>query len=220
MEVLELTATQFIKPMSTGRNRPLLLGCENDAGESFEVVVKFRGREMDANAQIAELITARLADDLGLEVPQAAVVEIPAGFDAIVPNPEVASMVKASAGKKLWLSPPWHGFYHMAARPGTVWSATGPGRGNIHLRYTGSEPRPPRGEPKLVGAFGSPRRLRPRASILNFDPAHHWWSPETVGCREPRRALSFSGTAHLLSFPARRTIGTWTFSGKAVHFNR
>src|ERR1035441_7444781 len=52
MEVLQLTATQFIKPMSTGRNRPLLLGCEDSAANPFEVVVKFRGKEMDAKAQI------------------------------------------------------------------------------------------------------------------------------------------------------------------------
>ena len=76
MEILELTATQFIKPMAAGRNHPLLLGCVNDGGDTFEVVVKFRGKEIDAKAQIAELVTAQLADDLGLQVPQAAAVDI------------------------------------------------------------------------------------------------------------------------------------------------
>jgi hypothetical protein len=84
MEVLELTATEFLKPMSTGRNHPLLLGCENGGGDKFEVVVKFRGKEMDAKAQIAELVTAQLGDDLGMQVPQAAVVDVPAGFDTII----------------------------------------------------------------------------------------------------------------------------------------
>jgi hypothetical protein len=98
MEVLQLTATQFIKPMSTGRNHPLLLGCENAGGDSFELVVKFRGKEMDAKAQIAELVTAQLADDLGLQVPQAAVVDIPAGFDAIIAEKDLAAMVKSSPG--------------------------------------------------------------------------------------------------------------------------
>ena len=72
MEVLELTATQFIRPMSTGRNRPLLLGCQEADGKTHEVVVKFRGREMSGSAQATELITAQLADDLGLQAPQAA----------------------------------------------------------------------------------------------------------------------------------------------------
>ena len=98
MEVLQLTATQFIKPMATGRNRPLLLGCEDSAAQPFEVVVKFRGKEMDAKAQIAELVTAQLSDDLGLQVPQAAVVAVPAGFDAIICEKDLAAMVKTSPG--------------------------------------------------------------------------------------------------------------------------
>lgn len=98
MEVLELTATQFLKPMSTGRNRPLLLGCEDIAANPFEVGVKFRGKELDAKAQIAELVTAQLADDLGVRVPQAAVVDVPAGFDAIIAEKDLAAMVKNSPG--------------------------------------------------------------------------------------------------------------------------
>jgi hypothetical protein len=98
MEALRLTATQFLRPMSTGRNRPLLLGCEDSAANPFEVVVKFRGREMDAKAQIAELVTSQLADDLGLQVPQAAVVDIPSGFDAILAENDLAAMVKSSPG--------------------------------------------------------------------------------------------------------------------------
>lgn len=98
MEVLNLTATQFIQPMSTGRNHPLLLGCENAVGDLFEVVVKFRGREMAATAQIAELIAAALADDLGLKVPQPAIVNVPSGFETIIANRDAAKLVKNSLG--------------------------------------------------------------------------------------------------------------------------
>jgi hypothetical protein len=98
MEVLELTATQFIKPMSTGRNFPLLLGCENAAAEALEVVVKFRGKEMDEKAQVAELITAQLADNLGLQSPQAAIVDVPVGFETIIPEKDLAALVKSSPG--------------------------------------------------------------------------------------------------------------------------
>ena len=98
MEVLQLTATQFIKPMSTGRNHPLLLSCEEVGGDRFEVVVKLRGREMTGKAQAAELITAQLGDDLGLQVPHAAVVEVPAGFEAVVADRELVKMVKGSSG--------------------------------------------------------------------------------------------------------------------------
>lgn len=97
MEPVQLTATQFIKAMSAGRNRPLLLGCENNVRDTFEVVVKFRGREMNEKNQCAELICAQLADDLGLQVPQAAVVNVPAGFETIIPERELAQMVRSSA---------------------------------------------------------------------------------------------------------------------------
>jgi hypothetical protein len=98
MDVLRLTATQFIKPMSTGRNRPLLLGCEDVGGKLLEVVVKFRGHEMDEKAQTAELIAAQLADDLGLQVPRAAMVDVPPGFEAVIPERELVKMVKGSPG--------------------------------------------------------------------------------------------------------------------------
>ncbi len=98
MEVIQLIAAQFIRPMSTGRNRPLLLGCEDIFANPFEVVVKFRGKEMHTKEQIAELVTAQLADDLGLQVPQAAVVDIPAGFEGIIPEKDLAAMVKNSPG--------------------------------------------------------------------------------------------------------------------------
>lgn len=98
MDVLELTAVQFIRPMKNGRTRPLLLGCEDLPGNPFEVVVKLRGRQMAEKAQIAELIAAQLADDLNLDVPRAGVVEVPAGFEEIVTDPEAAAAVKESIG--------------------------------------------------------------------------------------------------------------------------
>ena len=98
MKVLQLTASQFLRPMANGRNRPLLLGCEDASGKGFEVVVKLRGYEMSAKMQLMELIAAQLADDLGLDVPQAAVVELPVGFEAVVPATEVAAAVQASPG--------------------------------------------------------------------------------------------------------------------------
>lgn len=71
MEILHLTAMQFLQPMGTGRTRPVLLGAEDSDGQLFEVVVKLRGPEMTAKAQIAELVAAPLADLLGIDVPQA-----------------------------------------------------------------------------------------------------------------------------------------------------
>lgn len=98
MKVLQLTATQFIRPMKNGRTRPLLMGCDDLAGNPFEVVVKLRGRQMAEKAQIVELMAAQLADDVGLDVPRAALVEVASGFDAIVTDTEAAAAVKESTG--------------------------------------------------------------------------------------------------------------------------
>lgn len=98
MTVLEITATGFIPSLKNGRNRPLLLSCRDAAGESLEVVTKFRGREMNEKSQLVELVSAQLADDLGLDVPRAAVVDVGTDFHTIIPNADDAKMVRASAG--------------------------------------------------------------------------------------------------------------------------
>ena len=84
--------------MSAGRTRPVLLGAEDSEGKRFEVVVKLRGAELSTKSQIAELVSAPLAEMLAIDVPQAAVVDVPAGFEEIVP-PALASVFRASAGR-------------------------------------------------------------------------------------------------------------------------
>ncbi len=98
MEILHLTANQFIRPMDAGRTCPVLLGAEDTEGKTVEVVTKLRGPELSVKAQIAELVAAPLAAHLGLEVPQAAVVDVAAGFEAIVP-PGLAAAFRASPGR-------------------------------------------------------------------------------------------------------------------------
>ena len=97
MEVLHLTATQFLRHVPNGRTEPLLLGAEDADCKVVEVVVKFRGREMSEKSQIAELVAAPLANLLGIDVPQPAVVEVPNGFEAILPSAFAAS-VRSSPG--------------------------------------------------------------------------------------------------------------------------
>ena len=98
MTILQLMPVAFIPSLKNGRNRPLLLNCQNSAGESFEVVTKFRGREMDERSQLVELVSALLADDLGLDVPRAAVVDVTTDFADIIPDENDAKMVYNSAG--------------------------------------------------------------------------------------------------------------------------
>jgi hypothetical protein len=48
MEVLHLTATQFIRPMSAGRTCPVLLGAEDPDGKTVEVVRSQQGHDLCA----------------------------------------------------------------------------------------------------------------------------------------------------------------------------
>jgi HipA-like kinase len=98
MNVSQVTAIGFVPSLRNGRNRPLLLSCQGSAGDNLEVVTKFRGREMNERSQLVELVTAQLADDLGLDVPAAAVVEVPNDFAEIMPDEDDAAMVGGSTG--------------------------------------------------------------------------------------------------------------------------
>lgn len=83
--------------MGVGRTCPVLLGAEDAEGKAVEVVAKLRGPELSVKAQIAELVAAPLAAHLGLDVPRAAVVDVAAGFDEIVPA-SLAPAFRASRG--------------------------------------------------------------------------------------------------------------------------
>ncbi|MEO8352872.1 MAG: HipA family kinase [Chthoniobacteraceae bacterium] len=98
MKISQVTAIGFLRALRNGRTRPLLLNCQNVLGEDFEVVTKFRGREMDGRSQLVELVSAQLADDLGLDVPGVAVVDIPTDFAEIISDADDAAMVRQSVG--------------------------------------------------------------------------------------------------------------------------
>ncbi len=53
---------------------------------------------MDERSQLVEIISAQLADDLGLDVPSAAVVNVPSEFADVIPDGDDAAMVRGSAG--------------------------------------------------------------------------------------------------------------------------
>jgi len=59
--------------MSSGRNKPVLLTCENELGDEIEVVAK-HSPTCDVGGLVREAICAVLAKDLGLPVPEPFVV--------------------------------------------------------------------------------------------------------------------------------------------------
>jgi len=66
-------------------------------------VVKFRGAGQGAKALIAELITGRLAQLIGLPVPEIAIVELPEAFGRTEPDPEIQDILRGSRGVNIGL---------------------------------------------------------------------------------------------------------------------
>ncbi|MEZ5566494.1 MAG: HipA family kinase [Gammaproteobacteria bacterium] len=71
------TAVQFVKPMSTGRNRPILLDCQLETGLRVSVVAKCASGECGVSGLVREALAAVLASDLGLPVTEPLIVDIP-----------------------------------------------------------------------------------------------------------------------------------------------
>ncbi len=73
-----VSARRFIRPMSTGKSRPMLMECAYSDGQTVEVVVKLSGAcERKIGALVMEAMMAMLAKDLGLPVPEPLAVHLP-----------------------------------------------------------------------------------------------------------------------------------------------
>lgn len=84
-----LTPLQFDKLAGSGRTGPAFVTCEDQAGEMIEVVIKLSARcDLGATSLAIEVLSACLAADLGLPVPQPFLVEMdPDWLDAIADPP-------------------------------------------------------------------------------------------------------------------------------------
>lgn len=80
-----VTATRFVKPMTSGRTGPLLLECERPDGTALEIVTKCSAGPMEGVKNLAiEAIAAMLAADLELPVPEPFLVELTPEFIELV----------------------------------------------------------------------------------------------------------------------------------------
>jgi hypothetical protein len=92
-------ATRYVQPLREGGSLPAVV--DTDGGGLF--VVKFRGAGQGAKALIAELVVGRLAQALGLPVPELAVVELSAAFGRSEPDPEIQDILRGSHGVNVGL---------------------------------------------------------------------------------------------------------------------
>ena len=98
-ELLTYTAMRYVQPLREGGSLPAIV--DTDGGGLF--VVKFRGAGQGARALVAELVVGLLARELGLPVPDLALIEIPAEFGRSEPDPEIQDILKASHGTNVGL---------------------------------------------------------------------------------------------------------------------
>lgn len=78
-----VTASRFVRRMGSGRTKPCLIECEDDAGQKVELVVKYSSMLMEHEKNLAlEAIVAMLAADLQLPVAEPFVVELDPQFIA------------------------------------------------------------------------------------------------------------------------------------------
>ncbi len=76
-----LTATQFIRNMTSGKTAPLLCGCADQTGRhDGEFVVKF----LSTKGALYELLCSRLATHFGILVPEPAAVQVEQEFADVV----------------------------------------------------------------------------------------------------------------------------------------
>ena len=93
-------ATRYVQPLREGGSLPAVV--DTDGGGLF--VVKFRGAGQGAKALIAELIVGRLAQALGLPVPELAVIDLSAAFGRSEPDPEIQDILRGSVGENFGLA--------------------------------------------------------------------------------------------------------------------
>jgi hypothetical protein len=100
--LLRLTATQFVRVMTSGRTNPILCGCSNSAGNpAGEFIVKLLGQPKDGNCgALFELVASRIAQYFDILVPEAAAIEVTTDFAEIVAEvqPQLAATLRAAVG--------------------------------------------------------------------------------------------------------------------------
>lgn len=109
-------AIRFDRVMSVGRTRPILLACERSSSQEVEVIAKF-SVGCSIGGLIREAITAMLAKDLGLPVPEPFLVRLSAEFIASIQDKSLVDFLKAGSpfgfgssrlpnGFATWIVPP------------------------------------------------------------------------------------------------------------------
>jgi len=94
-----VSATRYVMPFREGGSLPGLMEADDDG----LYVVKFRGAAQGLKTLVAELIAGEIGRQLGLNVPELVVIDLPAPLTAGEPDPEIKELLDRSIGTNLGL---------------------------------------------------------------------------------------------------------------------
>ncbi|MCB0046785.1 MAG: aminotransferase class I and II [Caldilineaceae bacterium] len=89
-----LRAVRYVVPLREGGSLPAVV--EADDGQLY--VMKFHGAGQGVKALIAEVISGRIGQALGLSVPELVLLEMGTELGRSEPNPEIRELLRASTG--------------------------------------------------------------------------------------------------------------------------
>ncbi len=92
-----VTATRYVTPLREGGSLPGLM----EADDLGTYVVKYRGAGQGTKALVAEVVSAAVADGIGLPVPTLVTVDVDPALASGEPDQEVQDLLRASAGLNL-----------------------------------------------------------------------------------------------------------------------
>jgi len=94
-----VAAGRYVTPLREGGSLPAIIEADDDG----LYVLKFRGAGQGPKALIAELLAGEIGRAAGLSVPEIVFVELPADLARTEPDPEIQSLIRASAGLNIGL---------------------------------------------------------------------------------------------------------------------
>jgi hypothetical protein len=99
MSLRTVVATRYVTPLREGGSLPAIVEADDDG----MYVLKFRGAGQGPKALIAELVAGEIARAAGLPVPEIVFVELDTDLARTEPDPEIQTLIRASAGLNLAL---------------------------------------------------------------------------------------------------------------------
>jgi hypothetical protein len=99
VKLRSVAAGRYVTPLREGGSLPAIIEADDDG----LYVLKFRGAGQGPKALIAELLAGEIGRAAGLPVPEIVFVELAAELARTEPDPEIQSLIGASAGLNIGL---------------------------------------------------------------------------------------------------------------------